>query len=228
MYVMCYIDNGTTCLLYNYPHNTNPTQGDVVKIDMGVHVDGYIVTGAHTVVLGKESVDGKLADVVLAARHAAEIAMKSIKPGVGSKAVSNLVQAVSEAYGVSSVQGVLMHEHKRFIIDGADAVLQREDIEQRVEEFEFEVNKVYTVDVFMSSGEGKPKRGEEKATVFKRQVDVNYKPKLAAGKMIISEISKRFPVLPFNLREVGDDAKAKMGANECVKPWLAPVLQPLV
>jgi len=43
--------------------------GDVVKIDLGVHIDGFISLVAHTIVVGedKEQVVEKKADVILAA-----------------------------------------------------------------------------------------------------------------------------------------------------------------
>jgi methionine aminopeptidase len=42
-------------------------KGDVVKIELGVHVDGFIALAAHTIVVGEEKVSGKKADAILAA-----------------------------------------------------------------------------------------------------------------------------------------------------------------
>jgi len=44
--------------------------GDLVKIDLGVHIDGFIAQVAHTIVCGQKEADGKKADVVLAAHNA--------------------------------------------------------------------------------------------------------------------------------------------------------------
>ena len=41
--------------------------GDVVKIDLGVHIDGFVGLVAHTVIVGEKESKGKKADVVLAA-----------------------------------------------------------------------------------------------------------------------------------------------------------------
>jgi methionine aminopeptidase len=52
--------------------------------DLGAHVDGFIAVVAHTVVLGAKSetkVTGRRADVVLAARHASQAALRLLKPG---------------------------------------------------------------------------------------------------------------------------------------------------
>ena len=44
--------------------------GDVVKIDLGVHIDGFVGLVAHTLVVGEKETNGKKADVVLAAYQA--------------------------------------------------------------------------------------------------------------------------------------------------------------
>jgi len=92
-------------------------EGDVVKVDVGVQIDGYPAVAAHTfVVKAKGSTDpilGKKADVILAAYYAAEAAMKCIKPGVVNSKITETVKMVSEDFNVSRLQGVLMHQMKR-------------------------------------------------------------------------------------------------------------------
>jgi methionine aminopeptidase len=46
------------------------SEGDVAKIDLGSHIDGYVAQAAHTIVVSADSnskVTGKKADVILAA-----------------------------------------------------------------------------------------------------------------------------------------------------------------
>jgi len=49
--------------------------------DLGVHIDGFIAVAAHTVIVGGQAVDGRKADVVLAAYNALQGALRTIKPG---------------------------------------------------------------------------------------------------------------------------------------------------
>ena len=85
-----------------------------------MHIDGFIAVVAHTLIVGAAgAVSGPAADVVLAAYHAAEAAVKSIKPGSTNEDVTSAVKAVSECYGVNSVQGVLMHQMKRHVREAA-------------------------------------------------------------------------------------------------------------
>jgi methionine aminopeptidase len=53
---------------------------DLVKIDLGAHIDGYAATCAHTIVVGGKA-SGKKADVILAAYNAFLAATRTIKAG---------------------------------------------------------------------------------------------------------------------------------------------------
>merc|ERR1712176_835259 len=82
------------------------------------------------------------------------------------------------------------------------------------EEFEFEMNEVYVLDVVMSTGEGKPKESDFKCTVFKRAVEKTYNLKTQKARQFISEVQKRFPALPFTLRTIEDEQVARVGVSE--------------
>ncbi|CAI5959283.1 unnamed protein product [Closterium sp. NIES-65] len=193
--------------------------GDVVKIDLAAHIDGFIASAAHTVVVQEDAaapVTGKAADVIAAANTAAEVALRLVRPGKHNKEVAEALQKVAEAYGVHVVEGVLSHQMKQFVIDANKVVLSVSSPEMRVEDFEFEANEVYAVDIVMSSGEGKPKLVDEKQTmVYKRAVDKAYSLKLKASRAIFSEISQKFSIMPFTARALETKA-ARLGLVECV------------
>lgn len=193
-------------------------EGDLIKIDLGVHIDGYIAVVAHTIVCQETPapVSGPMADLVSASYLAAEAAVKTIKPGVSNADVTEIVKKCADDFGVNLVQGVLMHQMKRFVIDGNNVVLQREETNQKVEMFEYEDAQVYTVDVVMSTGEGKPIQRDARTTIFKRAVDQTYKLKMKASRYVFNEVSKRFPTLPFTIRAL-DEMQGRMGVVECVK-----------
>merc|ERR1712232_225230 len=78
----------------------------------------------------------------------------------------------------------------------------------------------YAVDVAMSTGDGKARPGELRTTVFKRNVETNYKLKMKSSRYVLSEVDKKFPTLPFTLRHFEDEKQAKMGITECVSHGL--------
>jgi len=97
-----------------------------------------------------------------------------IKPGNTNSKVTEAMKKVCEGFGVNSITGTLMHQMKRYVIDGNKMILLREEAEQKIESCTFEPNEVYAVDIAVSSGEGKPRELEARTTVFKRVVDKTY------------------------------------------------------
>lgn len=211
--------------------------GDVVKVDMGAHIDGFIAVTAHTVVVpasgdaaaaggegsapaevdAEGKATGRLADVLMAASQAAQIAQRLIKPGNTNTQVTEAITKVADAYGVSAVQGVLMHQLKQFVIDGNKVILQRPDADNKVDECTFEEHEVYTVDVCMSTGDGKPTEGHERCTVFKRDAAAKYRLTMKASRWLLNQAQSKFESMPFALRQLGDEKQAKLGSRECIE-----------
>jgi len=198
-------------------------EGDWVKIDLGVHIDGYMAVAAHTVIVGYKPQEGapvtdNTADVFAAAWTAAEVATRLIKNGNKNAEVTAAVKKVADAFGVKAIVGTLMHQMKRYVIDGSKMILLREEPDQpKVEACTFETYEVYAVDVAMSTGEGRPRElGQQRTTIFKRVVDQKYSLKVKASRTLFNEILKKYPALPFTLRGFEDEKSAKLGLRECV------------
>ena len=56
-------------------------EGDLCKVDLGVHIDGFIAMVAHTIVVGCKEASGKKADVLLAAYNSIQAGLRLLKPG---------------------------------------------------------------------------------------------------------------------------------------------------
>lgn len=83
-------------------------RGDVVKIHLGAHIDGFAAVSAETVVVGASEdnpVTGRRADVLKAAWHAAEIAMRLVKVGNKNWTVTDAVNRVAATWGCKPVEG---------------------------------------------------------------------------------------------------------------------------
>lgn len=196
---------------------------DVVKIDLGCHVDGFVAVVAHTHALSEGPVTGRAADVLAAAHTAAEVALRLVRPGKKNKDVTEAIQKVAAAYDCKIAEGVLSHQMKQFVIDANKVILSVSNPETRVDEAEFEENEVYAIDIVTSTGDGKPRLLDEKqTTVYKRAVDKNYHLKMKASRFIFSEINTKFPIMPFTARAL-EEKRARLGLVECVNHEL---LQP--
>lgn len=200
-------------------------EGDIVKIDMGVHLDGYICNGAHSVIVGydavkggAEPITGPMADVFTAAWNCAEVAARLIKPGNTNVEVTAAMKRITDAYEVKAIQGAVIHQMKRYVIDGNKNVALRDDIaEMKVDKCTFEAGEVYAIDIALTSGEGKPRDTVNKrTTVYKRMVDRKYALKINSSRKFFNEVNEKFPSLPFSLRSCEDETTAKMGVRECV------------
>ncbi|GAA0142699.1 protease [Lithospermum erythrorhizon] len=213
----CISVNNTICHFSPLASDESTLQaGDMVKIDMGCHIDGFIAVVAHTHVLQEGAITGRAADVIAAANTAAEVALRLVRPGKKNKDVTEAIQKVAGAYGCKIVEGVLTHQLKQFVIDGNKVVLSVSSPEVRVDDAEFEENEVYAVDIVTSTGDGKPKLLDEKqTTIYKRAVDKNYHLKMKASRFIFSEISQKFPIMPFTARDL-EEKRARLGLVECV------------
>jgi hypothetical protein len=70
-----------------------------------------------------------------------------------------------------------------------------------------------------SAGEGKARVLDEKqTTVYKRALNEQYHLKMKASRAIFSDISKRYPFMPFPLRKLlaTSDASKRFGLVECM------------
>ncbi|KAK4008856.1 proliferation-associated protein 2G4 [Daphnia magna] len=194
--------------------------GDVVKIDLGAHVDGFIASVAHTVIVGSSpstKITGRKADVLLATHYASEAALRLMKPGTENQAVTNVVQTVAESYKCKPIEGMLSHQLKQFEIDGEKSIIQHPNEIQRKEHEKstFELHEVYAIDVLVSSGEGVAKEMDTRTTVFKK-TNETYMLKMKASRALFTEVNSKCGTMPFSLRNLEDEKKARMGVLECV------------
>jgi len=190
-------------------------EGDVAKIICGAHFDGYAANAATTVVVGDTPCTGKKADVILAAWHAFQAAQRVIAEASTNHEVTDVIQRIAEQFECNAVEGVLSHKIKRHIIDGNDCIINKASATDNVSEFQFTAGDVIGLDIFVSTGEGKPREDDSRCTVFKRELEQVYNLKMKSARAFFVEVNKRFPTLPFSLRAMTDQVAAKVGVREC-------------
>ncbi|CAF0965359.1 unnamed protein product [Rotaria magnacalcarata] len=194
---------------------------DVVKIDLGCHIDGYVAVVAHTIIVGatrEKKVTGRRADCILAAYYAAEAALRLIKPNENNMAVTEMTDRIANVFHCKPVEGMMSYQMSRGIIDGEKKIYQNPTEMQKrdIEKQDFALHEVYAVDVLMSSGEGKPRETDIRTTVYKKK-DFIYQLRMKSSRVFLSEVEKRFSLMPFTLRHFEDEKRARMGVIECAK-----------
>ncbi|KAG9314983.1 peptidase M24, structural domain-containing protein [Chiua virens] len=181
---------------------------DVVKLHIGAHIDGFAVISAETIVVGaseQDPVTGRRADVLKAAWHAAEAALRVVKVGNKNWAVTDAVAKAAAAWNCKPVEGMLSCQQTQNVIDGKKRVIlnptetQKRDTETIV----FAEDEVYGIDILVSSGEdGKARVEDSRTTIYQK------------------EGSKKAGAFPINIRVLEDEKRARLGLQEAVSHGL--------
>jgi len=218
--------SANNCICHFSPLKSDPDyiikDGDLVKIDLGCHIDGFIAVAAHTFIVGatkENKATGRKADVILAAYYAAEAALRYLKPGSNNFQITEAIDKISASYHCKPVEGMLSYQLEKDIIDGNKRIIQNPSDQQKkdgCEKCEFLVHEVFALDVLVSTGEGKPKESEVRTTVYKKK-DIIYQLRMKTSRAFLSEAEKRSGLMPFTLRSFDDEKKARMGVIECAK-----------
>lgn len=223
------------CICHFSPLNSEAPvvlkDGDVVKIDMGCHIDGFVAVVAHTLVIGaskENKCTGKKADVIIAAHKSIEAALRLVRPGGQNTRVTEMTSKISEAFKCTPIEGMLSHQLKQHEIDGEKSIIQNPNDAQKKEHKEctFDEFEAYAIDVLISTGEGRGRESESRCTVFKRTQHV-YQLKLKASRVFFSEMEKKSSSMPFTLRAFEDETRARLGVGECVQHGLLDPFQVL-
>ncbi|KAI0342775.1 proliferation-associated protein 1 [Trametopsis cervina] len=198
-------------------------KGDVVKLHVGAHIDGFAAISAETIVVGasaEEPVTGRRADVLKAAWHAAEIAQRLIKVGNKNWAVTEAVAKVASAWDCKPVEGMLSCQQSQNVIDGRKRIILNPSEGQK-KEFEtatFVEGEVWGVDILVSSGEdGKARSEDSRTTIYQKDGAVTYQLKMKTSRAVFSEVAKKAGAFPFNIRSLEDEKKARLGLQEAVQ-----------
>lgn len=88
-------------------------EGDVAKLDVGVHVDGWVVDTALTVNVGDRPEHRPLVE---AARAALEAAIETVRPQVSVRALSSRIERTIRALGFEPVKNLCGHGVGRWTV----------------------------------------------------------------------------------------------------------------
>lgn len=187
-------------------------EGDIVKIDVGVHIDGYIGDTAITISLGDHK------ELVEASRKALEEAIKIIKPGVKINEISEVVQKTIESFGFKPIKNLTGHGLDRYnihsepqipnVVGSNNYVLKEDD--------------VIAIEPFATTGLGFVKDLED-ARIFSVLIDKNQKIRSLEAREIYSFGANRNG-LPFPSRWIElSEIKFRLGIKELkIKEMIHP------
>lgn len=158
-------------------------KGDLVKLDIGIHVDGFIADTATTIDLGDHK------DLVKASQEALEAALKMFKPGTELKEIGKKIEEVITSYGFNPIRNLSGHEVKQYELHAGLTVPNFDNGDKT----KIKEGQVFAVEPFATTGDGFVK--DSKISGIYSLVN----PKnVRSGREVLKYIVENFKTLPFH------------------------------
>ncbi len=218
----------------NKKSNTILKEGDILKIELGVHIDGYpsVTCITKLVTNDKTKCDKNKLKLIDALNEAKREALKLIKPESSNIKLVKKMEYIANKYGLNlltcngkneKAPGVISYQMSQNVIDGKNdddddnlhkLILLRwnETFDFELSENDFEENEVYGIDIGLSTGNGKISKLNDCINIYKRNKDKYYSLKLKSSKNSLSKISGNFPI---DISDISTP-RLKFGLNECL------------
>ncbi|KAL5495135.1 MAP2 [Sanghuangporus weigelae] len=204
-------------------------QGDVLKVDFGVHVNGRIVDSAFTLTF-----DPTYNNLLEAVKDATNTGIREAGIDVRLGEVGGAIQETMESYEVEVngeskrvkvIENLSGHSINRYQIHGGKSVLLvKNDDQTKMEEGEY-----YAIETFGSTGRGRVIESGD-CSHYARKIDAPHVPlRLSSAKSLLRAINKHFGSLPFCRRyldRVGE-SKYLLALNHLVAQGIVQDYPPL-
>jgi methionyl aminopeptidase len=193
----CNLSVNSLAAHYSPPPGDKTTIGekDVVKVDFGVHIDGYIADTAFTV-----SFDPAFQKLVEAAEKGVKVAIENIKPGAESRRVGALVEVAVREMGYKPIRELTGHLLEQYEIHGPKIIPSvGSGGSSKLEEGEF-----YAVETFATNGSGSIH--ETPYSYIYRILPMRTPVRFAGSRQILSIAAKKYKTLPFAERWIAKEA----------------------
>ncbi len=184
-----------------------PDKG-VVKVDVGVHIDGFIADTAESV-----DIDGSYKELVKATVDATEMATKIIRPGTLTGDLGGVIEKVIRDAGFEPIRELSGHLVDRYIVHGGKTI-------PCVGEYKgdmIEVGETYAIETFASDQQGSVHPDMNKITIF-RASPLRVKVRSPAARLVQKAAINDFGGMPFAerwLEKVGiKKSQARVGIKE--------------
>ncbi|CAH6421169.1 Peptidase family M24 [uncultured virus] len=210
-------------------------KGDVVKIELGVHIDGFPAVIAYTIIVNWsiDDQDSRKLNLIKSLTEASKEILNVLKPGKTNNDVQNIMDKFSKKYDLNTmstfddldeikIPGIISYQISKFILDG-----NNDDTDNFVHkcilckncthypffqrETEFEENEIYAVDLMYSTGSGKLHKSDYETNIYKRSFENWATLKLNSSKKVITSFNSVFPI---NINKFMTNS-FKLGLKEC-------------
>jgi methionyl aminopeptidase len=166
-------------------------KGDVVKIDLGVHVEGFIADTAYTMEVGTN----EWASLIKASENAVEAAIKEVKPGVSISKIGAVVEGAIEKQKMVPIANLSGHEVGEYDLHAGITIPNFNNKSSQV----LEEGMAIAIEPFATNGVGQVSETKE-SEIFKL---IEPKPvRQPVARKILDYVLKEHRELPFCKRWV--------------------------
>jgi methionyl aminopeptidase len=163
-------------------------KGDVLKVDVGAHLDGAIADTAVTVEVGGT---GRHENLVRAAKDAVEAAIAKVRAGVAVDELSRAIESAIHARGLKPVGNLSGHSIHLYLLHAGKSIPNVSGMSTD----HLEEGEIIAIEPFATNGEGAIENGP-----FGHIVRFRRDP--GPSDPVVARLFERFRTLPFTARWV--------------------------
>ena len=181
-------------------------ENSIIKLDLGAHIDGYMVDTALTI-----NYDPELEELSEISKIALDNAIDAVKPGVKVSELGRIIEKTITDAGYQPVRNLSGHQIKRYILHAGVSIPNcGPGVFERINQ-KLEPGRIYAIEPFASTGKGWIKNGKV-TNIFRYISD----PKSKDRDLIklAKEVKATVGVLPFSPRHLHDPSTGKAGKEE--------------
>jgi methionyl aminopeptidase len=190
----CNVSINETAAHYTSPPNDKKRipKKSIVKVDIGVHVDGYVTDTATSI-----SFNPEYKNLIETAKEALNVAIKNIQPGISTSKLGGIIEKTIKKNGYKPISNLTGHQIGRYLIHtgiSVPNVSQHSFFSSKIE-----LGRIYAIEPFVtfSNATGRVENGDER-TIFRFVKNKSLKNPFA--KQLLKYIKKKFRTLPFSER----------------------------
>ena len=161
-------------------------EGDLVKLDVGVHIEGYIGDNALTIEIGTD----KYRRMIEASREALNKAIEISAAGISVGVIGHAVQETIERYGYRPIANLTGHRIKRYNLHSGVSIPSVRERGGPV----LKTGDIVAIEPFVTDGAGRV-GGKRNSNIYHLRQIRNIRDEKATELMI--EIRDRYKGLPF-------------------------------
>jgi methionyl aminopeptidase len=191
-----------------FESQTSLGEKDLVKVDLGIEVNGALSDTAHTVDL-----DGGNGKLVTASEEALAKAIAMIKPGVGVGEVGGLIEDTIKGYGYKPISNLSGHMIKS---NELHAGVEIPNVRTN-DAYRFREGDIFAVEPFATNGSGYVEDLEQ-VEIF--SIYMPSKVRMRQSRKIVEFVVQNYGMLPFAERWVRKAFQSKLLVSAALKELL--------